>query len=899
MASADSTAGPLSDTTIGRFRVGRLLGRGGMGDVYRAEDSELHRGVALKILPEHLVNDPDRLGRFIQEARTASALNHPHVVSIYDIGQSTGAGGRPIHFIAMELVTGETLRSLVDRGGVDVRRGLDYAVQTAEALAAAHAAGIVHRDLKPENVMVAEGGYVKILDFGLAKLKPTIAEAAADGPTVAAFTAPGVVMGTVGYMSPEQASGLAVDARSDIFSFGCILYEAVTGTRTFSGKSAVDTLHQIIHTDPAPVSQRMPSVPSELQRIVQKCLQKDPEDRYQSMKELAIDLRSLRRQLDSGSAPTVAVESTSRTRVPAVTMLVFMALVFVLAALAAIWLVRRPPAPHEDASVRQLSIQRLTGSGTVIDAVVSPDGKYVAYVESSGGRQALYLRQVNGTRPIELLPPAAVTFWGMAFARDGQSVYYGQKGPAQPTGQLLQIPVLGGTPHAILSDIESSITFSPDHSRFAFYRLDLTQATSSLVVADLDGSNVRALSTKRLPDFLAPGFFVSPSWSPDGKRIAGAVRNMQSREARLATFDATSGSEASFPDRFAVATATLWMPDGSGILFIAVPRGGLPMGNGGQLYLQPFPAGPLRRVTNDVIEYRNISISDDGQSIVSVGFDTGGQLAAVPYGGGDERRIIGNRYDGALGIAWAPDGTRFVFSRISQGRRTLWSAAADGSDTRQLTIDDVGWLPTFSRDGRALAFSGVRGADGGAWVSDADGAHQRLVARVPDATGIVFAPDGFSVYFTSSSRGAPATYRQSLNGDRTTEPVVVAPLLERAAVSHDGHRLAGVYRENANAPVTLSVIDAQTGKPLNEFRNFIPAPGIGTIAWTPDDKALLYTTAERINVWRRTIADGREERVTNYSEQAIVRFALSPDGRTLLLSRGALTRDAFLISSFR
>ncbi len=297
--------GYLTGTTLGRFRIGPLVGRGGMGEVYRADDTELGRAVALKVLPESLLGDPDRLSRFIQEARTASSLNHPHIVAIYDIGrqapEGAPAGTRPVQYVAMELVAGTSLREAIDGRRFDLKRALDYLAQAADALAAAHAAGIVHRDLKPENLMVAEAGYVKVLDFGLAKLQGTPAALQGADATVTAGTSPGLVMGTVGYMSPEQAQGRPVDQRSDIFAFGCILYEVTTGARAFSGPSAVDTLHRIINDQPEPIVARLPSAPSELQRIVRKCLAKDPDERYQSMKEVAIDLRDLRRQLESGA----------------------------------------------------------------------------------------------------------------------------------------------------------------------------------------------------------------------------------------------------------------------------------------------------------------------------------------------------------------------------------------------------------------------------------------------------------------------------------------------------------------------------------------------------------------------------------------------------------------------
>ena len=895
MTVDDSPSGSLSGTTIGRFHVGRLLGRGGMGEVYRADDIELGRAVALKVLPAHLVGDPDRLARFVQEARTASALNHPHLVSIYDIGQGTTSNGGPVHFIAMELVSGETLRSLFDRPDVDRRRLLDYAAQAADALGAAHAAGIVHRDLKPENIMVAEGGYVKVLDFGLAKLRaePALTDAAAQAltQTMKAGTTPGVVMGTVGYMSPEQALGRAVDHRSDIFSFGCILYEAAAGTRAFSGTSGIDTLHQIIHTDPAPLSQRAPATPGEQQRIVHKCLQKDPEDRYQSMKDVAVDLRSLRRQLDSGSAASPVQTPAPRWRSRSVA---FSAVALVLVIVVAAWFARRTAAPGDHAVAA--TVQRVTDTGIVVDAVLSPDGKYIAYVESAAGKQGLFLRQLSGTRTIELVVPAPVGFWGIAFARDGQSIYYAVKSQSLPTGDLFQIATLGGTPRRLLSDIDSSITFSPDRSQIAFYRVDLGNGDSSIVVANADGSGARAFATRHPPTFFAPGFFVSPAWSPDGKRIAAGVRNSTTRDAHLTTIDFSTGVETVFPDTFGVVSATGWAPDGSGILFVAVPLRAWTTGNGGQIYFQPFPSGPLRHVTNDVVEYRNISVSEDGRSMVSVGFDTAVRLYEVPYAGGEDRRIDGTRYDGASGVAWMPDGRRFVFGRPVQGQRTLWSAVGDGSDPRQLTSEGTAVWPAVSADGSSLVFFGDRGADNGIWRSDADGSNPRLLAKVADASSIVFAPDQKSVYFTSNTGGAPATYRLSVDGG---QPTVVAPLFERAGVSHDGRLLAGIYRENARAPLTLGVVDAQTGKPVATYRDFAPASGSGGFGWAPDDKSILYTTSERTNVWRRSLADGRETRVTNLTDLAILRFALSPDGKTLLLCRGTTLRDAFLISGFR
>ena len=891
------SGGPLTGTTVGRYRLGTLLGRGGMGEVYRADDSELRRQVALKVLPDALVGDPDRLQRFVQEARTASALNHPHLVAIYDIGEAQPAGQRrPVHFIAMELVDGVTLRDLIDAPHRDLKKMLDYAMQAGDALAAAHAAGIVHRDIKPENLMVAAGGYIKVLDFGLAKLRaePALLAAAAEQSTLATGTTPGIVMGTVGYMSPEQAQGRAVDNRSDIFSFGCVLYEMATGTRAFGGRSAIDTLHQIINVDPTPLSSKLPSAPTELQRIVTKCLAKDPEDRYQSMKEVAIDLRGLRRQLDSGAAATTATIAAAAPRVSNRSRLWWLAGgSAALVVLVAAYLMSRSGARETGAT---LSIARITASGNVIDAIISSDGKYLAYVESLGGRQSLWLRQVGGTRPIELVQPSQIGFWGIAFSHDGQSVYYGAKTSAQPNGALFQIPTLGGASRQVLTDIDSPVTFSPDGSKLAFYRVNLSNGESSLVIAGADGANSQVLSTCRPPEYFAPGFYVAPSWSPDGQRIAAFVRNSASRDARLVTIDLAGGHRQSFTQSYADGSFTAWLPDGSGILFAARQHGSAGNGNGGQIYLQPYPSGPVRRITNDVAEYRNISLSADGSQIVSVGFDLNVRLSLMPLQGGDERRLASDRYDGAWGLTWSSDSARILYSRISGTQRQIWSMATDGSDQRELITEGSSTWPALSPDGHTLAFASTRGDQMGIWRADADGTNARILSVVTDAAFLVFARDGRSLYFTSSMQGAPATYRLSIEGG---SPALVAPLFERAAVSPDGRQLAGVYRENVRTGMSLGILTTETGTPVKVFPNLATTSLGGSTDWTPDGLAVLYTTTERFNVWRRRVEGGEPERVTNFSDLALVRFAVSPDGRSLVMCRGTQVRDAFLITGFR
>jgi eukaryotic-like serine/threonine-protein kinase len=894
----------LSGTSLGRYLLGGLIGRGGMGEVYQAEDTMLRRPVAIKVLPESFTSDSDRLARFVQEARTASALNHPHLVSIYEIGEAAVAGANhPVHFIAMELVQGETLRQLLDTRRLDLRRGLEYLAQAADALAAAHAAGIVHRDLKPENLMIAQEGYAKVLDFGLAKLRalPALTDAAANdltmtsGPAAAPGTSPGMVMGTVGYMSPEQAQGQPVDHRTDIFSFGCILYETGTGARPFAGTSAVDTLHRIIHMQPQPLAQLAPATPSELQRIVRKCLAKPPEERYQSMKDLALDLRDLRRELDSGSNASVA-RSAAVPRVGAGRFWIgAIVLLCAVAAAAAYWLLGS--SKEVALGEPKVGIERITESGLVIDAVISPDGKYIAYVESRGGVQKLMLRQARGGRPLELVTPVG-GFWGIAFSPDATSIYYSIKNSKETLGTLYAIPALGGSTRAVLSGIDSNVTFSPDGKRIAYLRVEADgSGVSSLMVAGADGENPQPLVTKRPPQFLAPAFFAGPSWSPDGARISAAVRNSQTSDARLVVFDVAGGAEQVFPRQFAEATFTQWLPDGSGIILTGRDPGMFSTGNGGQLWIQPYPSGEIRRITNDLLEYRTASVTADGNSLLSVAYEASSRLSLMPLAGGEEQRLPEDRSAGASGLAWSHDGRSFFYLTVVRGELQLWTMGADGSNPREVVANVRPSGVAATPDGRWIVYAAERDGAGGIWRANVDGSNPRLLVPVPGGpVWLSLQPDGSAVYFTSRRDGSPATYRVSIEGG---EAVLVTRLLERAVPSPDGRLLLGIYKEHPKAPLALGLIDPATGQALRVLPDFPSGGGSGGLAWMPGGQTLLYTTSERTNLWTQPATGGTPRKFTNFTDLWVVRFALSPDGKTLLLCRGNIMRDALLLTNFR
>jgi Tol biopolymer transport system component len=567
----------------------------------------------------------------------------------------------------------------------------------------------------------------------------------------------------------------------------------------------------------------------------------------------------------------------------------------VLAVLAGGFLWSRSRSAPAATAVGALSLERVTGSGDIIDAVISPDGNTIAYVRSAAGRQALWVRQLAGTRPIELVPASPIGYWGIAFSPDGQSIFYALRSDADPAGVLYQIPTLGGNPKALVRPIDSSVTFSPDGQRMAFYRREKSPGDSALVVADIDGSNARAIVTKHGPEAFVPGFYTAPSWSPDGAHIAAALKDSRSGTWVLTTINPASGAEQRFDGSYVFASATGWLPDGSGVLFIGRNADTSGNGAGGQIFLQPYPSGPVRRITNDVMQYRNISLSKDGSRLISVGYDVGGRLYVQPVTGGDAMTVAAERYDGAFGIDWSPDGSTIVFARSVNNIPQIWMMAQDGSGAHPLVSDGAVRFPVLTRDNQSLVFAGTRAGQTGLWRSAADGSNPQLIATVTDAAEVAVSPDSRTVYFTSLLNGAGTTYRVPITGGT---PVEAIPRMMSPAVSPDGQRLAGVWMPTEKGAVTLAVLTTD-GRPVDVFRDFA-APSFGsTVVFTNDGKHVLFTSVERMNIWTHALGSSTAAKITNFSDMWVSRFALSPDGKWIAMSRGSAVRDAFLIRNLR
>jgi Tol biopolymer transport system component len=877
-----------------------------MGQVYRAQDTRLGREIALKVLPEEFSSDPQRLARFEQEARTASALNHPNILTVFDVGRDGG-----LSFIAMELIEGSTLREIFHERSVEPRVLVTYLAQAAEGLAKAHAAGIVHRDLKPENVMVTRDGYAKILDFGLAKLAQPDRKEASSLPTAAPATTEGVVMGTVGYMSPEQATGKPVDARTDVFAFGCLLYEGATGRRPFTGESSVDVLHAIVREKPAPIEEIAPRTPRALVRSINRCLAKDPDRRYQSMKDLALELHDMVEEWDTlaipsgpvSSAPSLSGEAPSKRAGPRRGLWIATAAGILVILVAAILVLRRAPAPAAKGSAfQEMRITAATSSGNVEAAALSPDGHYLAYVRKDPGGSSLWLRQLGSASDVQLLAPqGAGVLRNPVFTPDGSYIEYTLwKNEKIELFTLYRIPVLGGTPRKMLDDVSSPVTHSPDGRRIAFLRSSPDGMKDELVVASADGSDQRTLVSRRAADQQSFDVRASlgPAWSPDGNTIAAiAIDLAPELRGKVDLVDAASGRERRLGDAdWFGETGLAWLPDSSGLVVAGFQRGAA---FAPQLWRVSFPEGRLTRITNDSQTYDGVSVSADGKTLATVqrlSSSTLWRRSLTPPA--NEKQLTFSTREKIFFPRTSADGTLF-FTCVRGSQITIESLGPNGEEPVSVTRPEVASRDVqVSRDGRTLVvrslFPGERAV---LLTMDADGGHQR---RLPERGAIwpfALAPDGISCV-VHDERGL---WRQPLDGGDATllvEDSRAFPI----GFSPDGSRLAYLAvrpAANGRPDFVVVVLPAAGGAPLAEIP--MPPVDLESFHWAPEGDGFTFRRKEggHYNVFRQPLGGGPPTRISDFDSFEMGDYVISADGKTLFYTRVESSSDAVLIRNFR
>ncbi len=929
-------------TTLGRYEIRSLIGAGGMGEVYLAHDSQLRRLVALKLLPPSFTQDEDRLKRFEQEAYSASGLNHPNILTIYEIGQV-----ETTRFIAMEYVEGETLRQHLSRShtssgefrevpgsGVKLYDALEIAIQIASAIAASQAAGIAHRDIKPENIILRRDGYIKVLDFGLAKLTEKPSTTDTEAPTRAMVnTSPGAVMGTVNYMSPEQASGHVVDARTDIWSLGVLLYEMVTGHLPFAGPTPSHVIVAILEKDPPLLARYVSDAPEALEWIVTKALTKNRDDRYQTAREMLTDLRRLKQRLEASAelersiAPdagqgrpqittsnTLAGGSTlgagalnqSTMQVGAPTLssaeylvksmgrhklAVGVASAVLLAAIAGavvLWLSSRNQSPH---TFRNFKLAQLTNTGKAGLAALSPDGKYVVHVVSDGTQSSLWVRQVATASNVQIVQPSSARYIGLTISQDGNYVYYVTYDGNNPLGVAYQLPVLGGTPRKIMEDVDTPLSFSPDGNRFAWIRNFPQSGETALMVANSDGSAPRKVLSRNRPKRFVAGNGVGPTWALQGDTIACPVGGPENGVDlyTIVFVDANSGSEKdATSQRWSFVQQAAWVPRDGGMLISAQETPGGP----NQIWHVAVPGGAVQRVTNDLNNYNGVSVSADGTKLATVQSQANSSvwLASLSNPDGAVKVTTGTN-EGRGGVALLQDN-RILYTVGGSGTSDFFVVNSDGSNPQQLTSNaGLNGFPTVSPDGRYIVFVSSRSGTPHLWRMNIDGTNVKQLTNGVAETSPEISPDSkWVVYQNINDLGL---WKIGIDGG--TPELVLNKLTGQASISPDGKFIACRYREQDLSLFVLAIIDFANGQLLKTIETPLPD---STYRWSADGRSVLYVERRNgvSNIWSQPIEGGTAKQLTNFKSELIFGFNLARDGKSVVLSRGTNSNDVLLIT---
>jgi serine/threonine protein kinase/Tol biopolymer transport system component len=909
---------------IKHYEIVEKIGEGGMGEVYLARDTILGRRVALKFLPGYLRSDPDRLRRFQQEARAASTLSHPNVCVIHEVGDTED--GHP--FITMEYIEGTTLRERMNSEPMSITEALEIAVQVAEALSAAHEAGIVHRDIKPENIMIRKDGYVKVLDFGLAKL--TEHRKPATGMTMSTLllkSSPGAVMGTAAYMSPEQARGVDVDSRTDVWSLGVVLYEMIAGEPPFVGQTPTDVVVAIVDKEPIPVSEYLEEVPEELERIIRKSLRKDQAMRYQLVREMAIDLRTLQKDvaIDRSAAPRsrevsqrqvgsrktgAAFAATNRISRMAVeksrslrfTAFAVLAVVVLSVTLFGLYKWRQAKAPSVSNHFQEINVTKLTTNGSAIFAAISPEGRYVAYIKSEGGKESLWLRQIGTTANVEIVLAKDGHYSGLMFSPDGNFIYYGYAGPKDDFWEVYKVPTLGvGATAVRVNPEEGPSSISGDGKRMAFVRFDRAKRADFLKIANVDGSNEQIVATRSWPERLSYDISSTPAWTNNDQTLTLAMVNNDNAGFYFSLYEIQLDTRvektiALAPLRFEQPSRITLLSDGSGIVTSGKAQGA----SFAQVWLLGRD-GTARSITNDLSDYRDAGLTNNAKSLVTVQNQTLANLFVAPNTDLRNQKQITFGLGRYFDLSWAPDN-KILYASDASGSADIFETGADGTNLRQLTSGvKRNYAPSVSPDNRYIVFHSNRSGTFQVWRMDRDGNNPlQLTNQSPESNWPVFSADSKWVFFQHFEPGKEVTlWKTSVDGGTPVKISSGGPSL-RPRVSPDGKWLA--FWQTDAQPASkwrLALFSLESGTIVKAF-DLLPSVHVQwdtNLGWTPDSRGLVYvdTHAGVENLWVQSLDGSPAKQLTNFNESHVFSFDWSRSG-TLVTSRGVITGDVVLIS---
>jgi len=870
----------ISGTKLGPYEIVAPLGASGMGEVYRARDTKLGRDVALKLLPPPFTTDADRVARFEREARLLASLNHPHIGAIYGFED---AGNMPV--LVLELVEGATLDIRVRRGPLPLAEALAVAQQIADALDAAHRAGIIHRDLKPSNIKITPDGVVKVLDFGLAKaLAPE-----GSGPDLSTMTAGGTmigaILGTAAYMSPEQARGQAVDKRTDIWAFGCVLFEMLTGSSVFVRETVTDTIAAVVGAEPEWKS--LPAdTPGSIRRLLTRCLQKDTRRRLHDIADARIELEDSM-ATPAELAPAPAPRRWSPLTLSALSLGIATALVF-------LWAVRdRFGRPAAEPSPPDVRVTRLTDlPGLEESPAISPDGRSVAFTGAAGGKRQVFVQLIAGGAPLQITRDT-VDHEYPRWSPDSSSIlYFSPAASGTVQGSIWEIPALGGAPRRVVNSVGGA-DVSPKDGRLALFRL--SKQGIQLVTVPTDGSRFEVVA-----EFALATYYLYPRWSPDGRWIA--FQRGDSIRFDIFVAPATGGEPHQLTRDNNMMNGFAWLPDSTGIVYSSSRGGTMPYLPTLGLWQVTLRDGRVRRVTLGETSYMSPDISKSGAILVSrMKLQTDiwkFRVDGLPTEN-VRRAIRVTRQTGqVLTPTVSPEDKEVAFLSDSGGHANLWVVNTESGGLRQITHERepnvaLG-VPVWSPDGRTIAFVSSRGNQGltfGVWLVDSDGSNLRNVAN--PGLGPAWSPDGRWVYYSTrgGATGAAVVLKKvPVDGG---PPVIVTTEPLRNVIGLHGATLYYLFERPLVDGTPEFEIRAATPEDA-PFRVLARIPASRVPIWqivnpalSPDGKwmAQALTDGFTTNLWALSTTTGEWRQITNFGNRPTFiarRVSWSSDGRFIL-----------------
>lgn len=929
----------LSGSKLGRYEIRSKIGEGGMGEVFLANDEQLNRNVALKVLLPEFCSDHERVQRFKLEAKAASALNHPNIITIHEIVEEDDR-----LFMATEYVEGITVREAIETGELTLLDSIKIAEQLADALAVAHEAHIIHRDIKPENIMIRRDGYAKILDFGLAK--PTFGEDFNNEEAAMKMvkTQPGMVMGSVRYMSPEQARGKRTDERTDVWSLGVVLYEMVTGENPFVGETISDSLAALIHIEPKSIE----NIPEALHWILRKALKKNSTERYQNIKDFALDLKDLRAQIEqnyaeNGLSPlsntiSVARQETSENKTlihrtfsaenaadrkkawvntqrntafndVGWRILPILITAFVVTVAAGSWFYLPVLFGKGVPVFQSIQVSSKTDNGKSHSATVSPDGKFVAFVEIQEGNQRLVVRQLSTNSTIEIVSASLKRFIQPTFSPDGEFIFYVQV--ENGVGTLYRVSTLGGESKKVLTDVDSRITFSPDGKRLAFIRHNPTDGGDTIFIAESEtGISQPFIDTKSV-DY--DKFFDVVWLKSNDKMLVAGHKNISQPLPQAQVFTIDLSSEDGSIDQpeelsslnkegWVAAQSFKFLANDGGIIFIGKKNTEDNM----QIWHSSFPDGALKQVTTDTSDYASLSVSSDGRTIITTKVDRISSLVSYNPANKETRNLISDSktFLGYYGVSETPDG-RILYSRITGKDINIFSIEKDGSGEKRLTSDShFNYNPVPTLDGKYILFASNRNNSFDIWRMNADGSDP---IRLTNSVGardsqMQVSGDGKLVVFSreNSDGGKGTLMKVSIDGGEVSPLLPVGPASNvMPQISRNGKSIAYLnfkYDPKTSKFDAMVKVAGFNGGEIRQTDFEMPFTFNNRFKWSPDGNTLTFIEKKEFNnLVAVNLQNKRETVLTNFKSGDLRDFLWSNDGKTLFIVRGVTKSDIVLI----